>query len=245
MMSDKRLLLLLGTCALAIVILAVVGPIKQDSGYHQFADYRVIANIPNFFNLISNLPFLIIGFLGLRLTLSAQLDAPRAALKDAYRLFFIGVMLTGLGSGYYHFNPDNSSLLWDRLPITLSFMAFFCIVVGDCISEKIAFRLLLPLVGLGIASVLFWYFSELQGQGDLRAYILVPIILWLYGGKHNNCNYVWAVLGVYLLAKLAESLDVPIYVQLQILSGHTLKHLLAGLGTYLVYAALKKHITNR
>jgi Ceramidase len=252
MILDKRLLLILGISALAIVVLLLVNPIKQDSSYHAFADSRVIAQIPNFFNVISNLPFIFVGFLGIRLTLSPEMNIAITPLKKAYLLFFIGLLLTGLGSGFYHYRPSNSSLLWDRLPMAISFIAFFCAVVGECISTKIALRLLLPLLALGIVSVFYWRFTELQGHGDLRPYILVqflpialmPLILWLYDGKQKNCNYVWVVLVAYFLAKIAESMDMAIYQHLFVISGHSLKHLLAGLGAYFVYAALRQRREN-
>jgi Ceramidase len=251
MILDKRLLLILGITVLSAVTLFSINPIRQDSGYHLFADTRVIAQLPNFFNVVSNLPFLVIGFQGIRLTSAAEFNLGSTFLKKAYLLFFIGVLLIGLGSSFYHYRPDNSRLLWDRLPITISFMAFFCAMVGECVSTKLAMRLFLPLLALGIASVVYWYLSELQGHGDLRPYILVqflpivltPLILWLYDGKQKNCQYVWAVLGAYFLAKIAESMDAAIYRHLFVISGHSLKHLLAGLGTYFVYAALRQRQT--
>jgi Ceramidase len=245
---DKRLLLILGISIIAVVILFSFDPIKQDTNYHLFADTRNIAYLPNCLNIISNLPFLIVGYLGLRLLSTTGLTPGITELNKAYLLFFIGVFLTGLGSGYYHYSPDNASLLWDRLPMTISFMAFFCIVVGECIATQLAQRLLFPLLSLGIASVFYWYFSELLGRGDLRPYalvqflplVLMPLILWLYDGKQKGCNYVWIVLGAYLLSKIAEKLDEAIYLQFYIISGHSVKHLFAALGAFYVYAALKK-----
>lgn len=247
MTLNKRLLLLFGITVLTTVILFSFNTIKQDSSYHLFADSRVIAQLPNFYNVVSNLPFIVIGFLGIRLLLSAELNSTQITLKNAYLLFFVGVLLTGLGSGFYHLRPNNWSLLWDRLPMTISFMAFFSAIVGECISTKLALRLLLPLLALGVISVVYWYLSELQGHGDLRTYILIqylpvvllPLILWLYDGKQKDCLYVWAVLGAYFLAKIAESLDLSIYQHLHFISGHSLKHLLAGMGAYIVYAAIR------
>lgn len=252
MIQDKKLLLILGISLLAGIILLSINPISQDNSYHQFADSRVIAQIPNFCNVLSNLPFLVVGFLGIRLLLSGELHLRDAILNKAYLLFFIGVLLTGLGSGYYHYRPDNLSLLWDRLPMTLSFMALFCAIIGECISITLAKRLLLPLLVVGIASVYYWHITESHGHGDLRPYILVqflpialiPLILWLYDGTQKGCRFVWYVLGAYFLAKIAESLDAAIYQTLYVISGHSLKHLLAGFGTYIVYAALRQGQTD-
>ena len=125
MILDKRLLLLFGISIFAVVALFFIGPIKQSDSYHLFADTRVIVQVPNFLNVASNLPFLIVGFLGIRLSLSTQPAPALSSLKKPYLLFFIGVLLTGFGSSFYHYNPGNANLLWDRLPITISFMAVF------------------------------------------------------------------------------------------------------------------------
>lgn len=249
MNMDKRLFLLAGISVLATVILFSGSPIKQDSHYHNFADTRVVANIPNFFNTISNVPFLIVGILGIRLVLSTELKPVYANYGKFYLVFFIGVFLIGIGSGYYHWHPDNSSLVWDRLTMTVSFMSFFCLVIAECISVQLAKYLLLPLLTLGFTSVVYWYVSELRGFGDIRAYLLIqflpagllPLILWLYKSNCKNCSYLWGVLGAYFLAKLAESFDAQLYNALIYISGHTIKHLLAGMGTLIVYLKLKDY----
>ena len=252
MITDKRILTLTIVTALATIGMFAMSPIKQDIAYHAFADTRTIVGLPNFFNVVSNLPFLIIGVAGVRRILVVPIKPAHTIAITAYLLFFVGLALTGLGSAYYHFQPNNTNLVWDRLPMTLSFMAFFCLVVAECISDEIAKRLLLPLLALGVTSVIYWHISELRGQGDLRPYILVqflpvallPAILWLFDGADKKCRYVWAVLGAYALAKVAESLDLPIFNALHLLSGHSLKHLLAGLGTYFVYLRLIKQTFN-
>ena len=244
---DKRLQLLIGISVLVVLGLGLIEPISQDSSYHQFADTRTIAGIPNFFNVLSNLAFFAVGYLGMQLCLKASLKPQYQAFNKAYLLFFVGVLLTGLGSAYYHLDPDNSTLLWDRLPMTIAFMAFFCAVLGSCISPNLAHKLLYPVVILGIASTLYWHFTEQQGQGDLRPYILVqflpiillPLIMLLYDGKKQGCTFVWPILGLYILAKITELLDKQLYQILSGLSGHSIKHLLAALGIYFVYAAVR------
>ena len=99
---------------------------------------------------------------------------------NAYRIFFIGLILIGLGSGYYHLDPSNASLVWDRMPITLSFMAFFAISLGESVSTDIDSKLLYPLILIGILSVVYWDFTKSIGEGDLRIYAIVqflPIML--------------------------------------------------------------------
>jgi len=242
MYSDKRFILIIVVSLFVTTILFSFSPIKQDNSYHLFADSRDLFRLPNFLNLITNLPFLIVGFLGIRLTSSAKLRPQDNPIKIIYLMFFSGILLTCLGSSYYHYSPDNSTLFWDRLPMTISFMAFFCVVVGKCVSDRAGLILLWPLSALGIISLIYWHSYD-----DLRPYILVqflpilliPFILWLYNGNQNNCNFVWLVLGFYLLSKIAESQDSKVYENLHFISGHSLKHLLAGLASYIVYASIK------
>jgi hypothetical protein len=59
-LEKKRWLLVL-VSAPAIVGLCLVGPIPQDTGYHQFADTRQVAGMDNFWNVASNVPFLLAG----------------------------------------------------------------------------------------------------------------------------------------------------------------------------------------
>lgn len=95
-------------------------------------------------------------------------------------VFFVGIFLTGIGSTYYHLNPSNETLFWDRLPMTISFMAFFTIVISEFISKKLGTNLFIPLLTSGIFSLLYWQITESKGVGDLRFYVLVqflPIIL--------------------------------------------------------------------
>ena len=85
-----------------IIGMLMAEPIAQDSGYHQFADQRTILGVPNFWNVVSNLPFLIVGLMGLFSLLRSGRIQFIVELKPAYVLFFAGVALVNFGSGYYH-----------------------------------------------------------------------------------------------------------------------------------------------
>jgi hypothetical protein len=56
---------LLGLMAASLAILPLLPPIPQDPSYHQFADQRTLLGIPNFWNVVSNLPFVLVGAIGL------------------------------------------------------------------------------------------------------------------------------------------------------------------------------------
>lgn len=242
-----RTLFLLILAACAIIGVYVVPAIPQDPAYHHFADQRAVFQIPNFWNVVSNLPFLLVGLLALRAMQSGNLLGGLPELRVVYWTFFFGVSAVAVGSGYYHWKPSNTTLVWDRLPMTITFMAFFCAIVGERIAVKAGRVLLLPMLLLGMSSVCYWYFGELDGDGDLRFYILVqflpilllPLILILYPPKLVPDTYLWGVLLLYGLSKLAELWDSEIFQLLGIFSGHAIKHILAASGTCCFLMALR------
>ncbi|MDI1276950.1 ceramidase domain-containing protein [Methylobacter sp.] len=198
MLADNRLKIILAIIIVAIIAVFSIAPIAQQPDDHNFADRRSLFNIANFFNVLSNLPFVIIGIMGMRLIALRQATGGLAELQAMYLTFFAGVFLIGLGSAYYHHQPDNQTLLWNRLPMTIAFMALFSAIVGEYISTQLARKLFVPLLIFGIVSVVYWYATELDGHGDLRAYmlvqflpvVLIPLILWLFDSTLNNDKYI-------------------------------------------------------
>lgn len=237
--------MLLGLIALAVGGVALLEPIPQDPAYHRFADQRSFLGIPNALDVLSSLPFLLVGVYGLRqlLTGHAGIDTE---LRPAGLVFFVGVGLTAFGSGYYHLAPDNATLVWDRLPMTLAFMSLVSLVVGEYVSIRFGRSLLWPLLAIGVASVVWWAWTESVGAGDLRPYALVqflpflllPLILLLYRPRWTKSVFLWLAGGCYLLAKLLEFLDGPVFA-LAGLSGHTLKHLVAAVGAWCLLLMLQ------
>lgn len=220
-------------CLAAIAVVFSFPAIPQDPAYHDFADQRKLFGIPNFWNVVSNAAFALVGLFGLLKYAGNRLPG----MGLAYLVFCLGVVLVGIGSAYYHLDPTPQSLVWDRLPMTLAFMAVFSMVVSDRVSEKFGARLLWPLVLAGIASVTYWYWTETQGAGDLRPYVIVqflpmliiPMLLLLYAENRMISLFLWATLLSYGLAKAAEYFDAVIFEWLAFWSGHTLKHLLSAL----------------
>ncbi|MBM4200342.1 MAG: hypothetical protein FJ189_03550 [Gammaproteobacteria bacterium] len=204
--------------------------------------------MPNFADSASNLPFILIGVLGLRALSACCPPGGLTELLPVYRAFFAGMVLVGLGSLYYHLAPSNATLVWDRLPMTLSFMAFFAAIVGEHLSPALGRRLLWPLSAVGIATVLYWHVTETAGRGDLRPYGLVqflplalmPLILLRHPSRLRSTGYLWAVLAAYALAKGAEAADERIFGLTGVISGHSLKHLLAAGGGLAFLIALRE-----
>ena len=248
MLRDNRLKIIVTIVAVSIIAVFSMNPIAQDPGYHHFADLRGALNIPNFYNILSSLPFVIIGVMGMRLVASGRATGGLPELQVVYLTFFAGVFVTGFVSVYYHYYPTNQTLFWDRLPMTVAFMALFSAIAGEFISSKMALKSFIPLLMSGIASVIYWHVSELNGHGDLRAYVLIqflptlliPLILLLFKSRLNSNKYIWGIIVTYAISKLMEFFDAQIYSALGVISGHSLKHLMAAFAVFIFYWALRK-----
>jgi hypothetical protein len=219
-------------------------PIPQDQSYFLFADIRSLGGIPNFGDVISNIPFPLVGILGLLALRKHWKDKTRfihPAEAVPFLVAFIGLILLGPCSAYFHWAPANDTQAWDRLPMTLVFMAFFASIIAERIDLKSGLTLLPVLLAAGIGSVIYWSVTESHGQGDLRPYALVqflpvliiPVILLLFKPLYTGGRHLIALIAWYGLAKVFEWLDVWIYAFTHhLVSGHTLKHLAAAVGIY-------------
>lgn len=246
--------ILLAIVLAAMLLLGLMPKIPQDQAYHVFADRRDFFAIPNFLNLVSNLAYVLVGLPGLASVWRGRRSQQAATATMLYALFFLGVIFTGFASACYHVAPDNTSLAWDRLAMAVAFMALFSIVMHERISAKWGMRLAAPLIVLGMLSVLYWLYTESMQQGDLRLYVLVqflplillPFILLLYQPVYGGDRYYWLMMLCYLLAKLAEHFDFGIMnISGEIVSGHTLKHLLSALAAWFMVLMYSRYRLNR
>ena len=237
-----------------VVVMALVGalaalllpPLKQPQQYHQFADARAWLGIRNFLNVISNAGFLLVGLVGLRfLWYESTQGTNRRFMEPAervpYAAFFLGIIFTGLGSACYHWRPSDSTLVWDRLPMTVVFMSLLAATIAERIDLKAGLRLLGPLILAGAASVGYW-----RWNGNLWPYavaqyysiLLVGLVVVLFPPRYSrNADLLW-VAALYALAKLAEALDGRIFAISRFVSGHTLKHLVAAFAVWWVLRML-------
>ena len=198
-------------------------------------------------DVVSNAAFLVSGLLGLWFVLRAgkTLDS---GTRWAFSILFLGLVLTSAGSAYYHLDPDNQRLVFDRLPMIIAMAGCVGAVVADRFGGASAWTIT-ALLAIGLWTVLQWSVSEELGQGDLRWYalyqgliILVGSLLLLLFPSRNGATqaFVIAVAG-NVAAKIFELLDKPIFAVGGIVSGHTLKHLSAGLA-FLPLALLIRRI---
>lgn len=230
-------------------------PVLQSQDYHLFADTRAFAGVANAADTLSNLAFLVVGALGLAFlqreraaSSSERFASPREILP--YWVFFAGVALTSAGSAWYHLAPDDARLVWDRLPMTIAFMSLVSAVVSERVSVRVGSALLWPLVLLGLASVVYWRWSALAGFENLRPYLAVQYgsiavvlaVSLLYRSRYTHGWVIFVLAAAYGIAKVVEVYDRPIFEAGQWLSGHTLKHLAAALGIYLLLRAMQRRV---
>lgn len=241
-----RLWLIVLIALAGVVGVLVLPPLRQPQAYHRFADQRSWRGIPNCLNVISNGAFLIVGLMGLGFLLENRSVGAGASFVEPserlpYAVFFVGAVLTSFGSAYYHWNPNDSTLVWDRLPMTVAFMAILAAMIAERIDLKAGLCLLWPLVLAGAASVWYWRWS-----GNLWPYaaaqyfslLLVGMIIVLFPPRYSHSGDLLWVAAFYALAKIAEALDARILRATRFVSGHTLKHLIAALAVYCVLRML-------
>ena len=232
----------------ALVILLVASfagmmtlePIAQSPAYHDFADQRLWLGVPNLLDVASNIAFVVVGALGVALCAGRH----RPSQVASWRVFFTATILTGLGSAYYHLAPSDATLAWDRLPMALAFMALLVALVSEHAGDGLERFLLAPALAIGVMSVAWWGWS-----GDLRFYLWVQfapllcilLLLALFPARHTHRRFILYGLGLYGLAKVAEVEDRGIFtLTAHVVSGHTLKHLLAACAILAILARLRR-----
>ena len=244
---------LLGVLFLGCLAVVVFGlnPIAQPLEYHLFADARACFGLANCGDVYSNLGFAVAGLYGLWvLAREPALFSPEhKAIKVLFQLFFIAVTAVSAGSAYYHLAPDNERLFWDRLPITLAFLALFPAILADRINSKTGIWIATCAIPAGMAALVYWIWTEAMGAGDLRFYGLVQaypllcllIVPWVFPtARYSQSKYVYAMVGLYGLAKLLETFDGQVLMLTgELISGHSLKHLAAAAACLVVVPMIR------
>lgn len=223
------------------------GPIAQLAHYNEFADQSTLLGIARGGDVLSNVGFALIALWGIVRLWPLRYHPALLAGRYGYSLFLLGLLLTAFGSGYYHLAPDNARLVWDRLPIALACAGLLAAVRAENLPNENGKTGATLLAVLAIISVDWWRVTDLYGGiGDLRPYLLFQVLplllipLWqaIYRAPPADRLAFGVALLAYVAAKLAEINDQQIFAALGVISGHTLKHLLATVAAWILVARL-------
>jgi len=226
-----------------LILLAIFLPsIEQNQNYHNFADQRTLFGVRNAFDTLSNLAFIIVGILGLVNFYNNRYIKISNSFSVLLNLFFIAIILTGLGSSYYHQNPNDFTLVFDRLAMSLVFAVVLAMLAYLKVSPRFGLHTLAELLILAPLTVLIWnYNGNLTPYAVLQFGGIILVVLTLILTKASKPSPCFTSLIIlYGVAKLAEFYDEKIFILSQnLISGHTLKHLIAALAVIIFVSPLK------
>ena len=244
--------LVLGVATLIAFATAFATPrIAQPAAYHRMADERTIAGIPNALNVVSNLPFAVVGLIGLMTLRDEKRAIPDMRDRWPYVALFGGVFLTAICSSYYHLAPDNARLVWDRLPMTVGFMGSARGSGVGASRPTCRSRAACPAAhrGRGVGPLLGLDRGEGRGRSEalfsravrfIAARRVDPRAVSVVG---SDTRYIVGGLLVYVLAKIFEVADAQIFATGGFVSGHTLKHLVAAAGVWCLVLMVRERAT--
>jgi hypothetical protein len=237
----NRSIYLVGFSVLCVGAAVLLPAMPQPVAYHDFADHRAMFGVANFLDVTSNLGFLLVALAGFVVVLRPRTRFEFSRERWPFAVFFLGMLLTAVGSAYYHLAPDNERLFWDRVPMTIAFMALLAAQIGDRISVRIGLTLLGPMLAVGASSVLYWRLTERAGVGNVMPYgvlqtysVVVLLLIGTLPSRYTRGNDIYGVFAAYVLSKLLETFDRQILSLDQLVSGHTLKHLAAAVAGFVV-----------
>ena len=241
-MSKSEIFFLIGL--IILLLLAIFLPsIAQDQNYHNFADQRTLFGVKNALDTLSNLAFIIVGLFGLVNFYHNQYIKISNSFSVLLTLFFISIILTGVASFYYHLNPNDFTLVFDRFALTLVFTFILAMLATVKISERSGFHTLAELIILAPLSVLIWNYND-----NLTPYVLLQfggiiliILTLLFSKIQKQSPCFTSLIILYGFAKVAEFYDGQIFnLSQNLISGHTLKHLIGALAVSIFISPLHK-----
>jgi hypothetical protein len=230
-----------------LILLAMLGAwllpaVQQPTEYHNFADRRTLFGIPNAFDVLSNAAFALAGFYGFYRLWRGGREL-RPSVRTSVVVFFAGLVLVAFGSGYYHLEPNNLTLVPDRLPMTIAFAGVLGAVVGERISSRAGYVATVAMLAIGLTSVMYW-----KATDNVLPYAVVQfggiggvILLLIATPRGPEALPWWSLFAWYGLAKIVETFDVAIWQATgEFISGHTLKHFAAAMGGIAIAHALRR-----
>ncbi len=229
-----------------LLIVAMMSPVLRGPAFHHYADARWLLGLPHAGDVLSNLPFVWVGIAGL-IAARRAVGLPRGLVA----LFFAGILGIGLGSGAYHVHPTDATLVFDWLPIVIAVAFLVALVASDRVDRSLGRIAAVVLPTAGLVSVMWWWAGGGTDGGDMRFYAtlqllfiaMVPVMVLLYPkGRLPRADLLCGMV-CFVLARLVNTRDASILDSTTLVSGHTVKHLMAGLAAWFVLRAVRRSAT--
>lgn len=221
-----------------LILVAMMHPVIRGAGFHVYADQRTTLGIPHIGDVLSNLPFVIVGLFGMWHARDIT-GLPRGLVLA----FFASVACIGLGSGLYHLTPSDATLAVDWLPIALTASLMVALLVHDRIDPTLGWIVTAVATAASVGSIAWWWFTldaRWYGLVQLTSIALVPVIVILYPRGRLERGWLLAGVACFVLARLVHAQDRALLDASGVISGHTLKHLLAASATWCVLRSLPR-----
>lgn len=237
----REILLGLGAAAV-LLILVWLPPVSRGPGFHNYADERSWLGIPYAGDVLSNLPFVLVGLAGLQVV---PLLAPRSRVVAALMSgAFVGV---GFGSGLYHMHRTDLTLVLDWLPIVLVLSWLTALVISDRIGVRAGRAAAWLLPAAAVATVMVWWLGGGTTGGDMRWYVglqlslvvITPAVALMYPAGLLGTRELLLAVACFLAARTVNLYDHALLDAIGI-SGHSLKHLFAALASWCVIRSIRR-----
>ncbi len=208
---------------------------------HPFVDARRWWGVPNSLDVVSDLPLMLAGTVGFWFLRGQRLGWPTV---NALRVFFTGLILSGLGSAVYHWAPDAGALMIDRLGMAVAFAGVLALSVAERGGQREA-RDFLPVVFvLAVVSALLP-----RVQGNVRPWAVVQfggvgLIAWSATRPPSPGSvgvHLAGVIARYAATKLLElGVEAVFRATGEWVSGHSLKHVAAACAALPILVGLRR-----
>ncbi|MEN9842198.1 MAG: hypothetical protein RLZZ612_27 [Pseudomonadota bacterium] len=246
----------LGLAAAVLLILAIgLPPVVLPDHYHAFVDTRSCWGIPNAMDVLSNGAFAVVGVWGLRRLWhlwqashahpSTIAQAP--VLFGAALMLSLGLCFTAVGSGIFHWQPTTAGLALDRMAMSVIFAGLLGMAVAQHISERAGLVTMAVMVSLApLAAAVAWFSGNASPWGVVQYGGMLLLLTLMFASQGPSRLVLVKVLVLYGIAKGCEMADDTLWALTHgLVSGHTLKHLVAAIAVMPMWEMLVYRATCR
>lgn len=206
-------------------------------------------DVQTFLNVFTSLPLSVAGAIGIRKAVERR-DEALSATGLPFLTFCFSLILSGVGSIWYHSFPSPANLLWDRLPIALSLASLACGIANLYPGSLWGTKLLGPAVVTTVSTVVYWNVTRLRGHEDLVPYAVAQVaaamfvcyVSFLQWPHKATSGILRFALLAYAAGRVLEGMQAVIYSKIGFDFAHPGKHLLMSAACFLMISALSESL---